>query len=73
MCDVCLAEKKADDADELSDRIDFEIVTLLQVEMRSLDDLVGGVHVGTENERLERIRVLLDAGKIKTDGKNYYL
>lgn len=73
VCDVCLAEKKADDANELSDRIDFEIVTLLQVEMRSLDDLVGGVHVGTENERLERIRVLLDAGKIKTDGKNYYL
>jgi ATP-dependent DNA helicase RecQ len=73
ICDVCLAEKKADDADQLEDKIDFELITLLQSEMYALDVLINAVVTGTENERLDRIRALLDAGKIKTDGKNYYL
>lgn len=73
ICDVCLAEKKAHDAEDLEDKIDFEIVTLLQVEMHTLDSLVVSVGTGNENDRIERIRILLDAGKIKTDGKNYYL
>lgn len=73
VCDVCLAEKKTSDADELEDKIDFELATLLQVEMHTLDSLVTAITAGTEHERLERIRILLDAGKIKTDGKNYYL
>lgn len=73
ICDVCLAEKKVNDAGELEDKIDFELITLLQVEMLSLDHLVAALGTGTENQRLDRIRTLLDAGKIKTDGKNYYL
>jgi len=73
ICDVCLAEKKVHDAEDLEDKIDFEIITLLQVEMHTLDTLVNAVVTGTESERLVRIRLLLDAGKIKTDGKNYYL
>ncbi|MOA66322.1 hypothetical protein D3C78_1930450 [compost metagenome] len=70
---MCLAEKKASDADQREDKIDFEIVTLLQTETYALDDLVNAIATGTDNECLERIRALLDAGKIKTDGKNYYL
>lgn len=73
VCDVCLAEKKADDLDVLEDRIDFEIVTLLQTEAQDLDRLVPALKTGAETDRLDRIRALLDAGKIKTDGKNYYL
>ncbi|WP_214229287.1 ATP-dependent DNA helicase RecQ [Pedobacter sp. B4-66] len=73
VCDICLAEKKADDLDQLSDTIDFEIVTLLQSNSHDLAELVAGIKVGAENEKLNRIRELLDAGKIKTDGKNYYL
>ena len=73
VCDICLAEKKADDLAQLSDTIDFEIVTLLQSNSHDLDELVAGIKVGAENEKLNRIRELLDAGKIKTDGKNYYL
>ncbi|MGY4384293.1 ATP-dependent DNA helicase RecQ [Pedobacter sp. UYP24] len=73
VCDVCLAEKKADDYEQLEDRIDFEIATLLQTQPYALDDLVTQIAAGTEQERLDRIRVLLDAGKIKTDSKNYYL
>lgn len=73
VCDVCLAEKKEDDLDQLSDRIDFELMKLLQTQTQTIEDLVTGVKSGTENQKLERIRELLDAGKIKTDGKNYYL
>ncbi|MHA4895070.1 RecQ family ATP-dependent DNA helicase [Pedobacter sp. PWIIR3] len=73
VCDVCLAEKKADDDEQLDDRIDFEIATLLQTQSHALADLVNELTIGTEQERLDRIRVLLDAGKIKTDSKNYYL
>lgn len=73
VCDVCLAEKKAEDLAELSDKIDFEIATLLQTGLRTLDELVQEVKTGSDQEKLNRIRELLDAGKIKTDGKNYYL
>ncbi|RZK43242.1 MAG: RecQ family ATP-dependent DNA helicase [Pedobacter sp.] len=72
-CDVCLAERKAENSLMLDDKIDFEIVTLLQTEPRELDDLVSKISTGDDKERIERIRDLLDAGKIKTDGKKYYI
>lgn len=72
-CDICLAEKKIEEQAELKDKLDFELITLLQSEHYNLDDLVQGLSTGTENDRIERIRELLDAGKIKTDGKRYYL
>ena len=73
VCDVCIAEKKADDLEHSDDRIDFEIATLLQTQAYNLTELVGAIKTGTETERISRIGELLDAGKIKTDGKNYYL
>ncbi|EDM38183.1 ATP-dependent DNA helicase recQ [Pedobacter sp. BAL39] len=73
VCDVCLAEKKKEDQADLADRVDFEIVTLLQSDKLSVEDLITGIKSGTENEKLERVRELLDGGKIKTDGKYYYL
>lgn len=72
-CDICLAEKKLEDAALINDKIDFEIVTLLQSEHYTLDDLVNGIETGDENDKIGRIRELLDAGKIKSDGKKYYL
>lgn len=72
-CDICLAEKKLEDASIINDKIDFEIVTLLQSEHYNLDDLVNGIETGNENDKIGRIRELLDAGKIKSDGKKYYL
>jgi ATP-dependent DNA helicase RecQ len=72
-CDICLAEKKVEDAALLKDKIDFEIVTLLQSDHYILDDLVNGIETGNENEKIDRIRELLDAGKIKSDGRKYYL
>jgi len=73
VCDVCLAEKKVAELAELTDKIDFEIATLLQTGIQSLDELVQEIKAGSDQEKLSRIRELLDAGKIKTDGKNYYL
>lgn len=73
VCDVCLAEKKAENDQLINDEIDFEIISLLQQQAFTLDDLVTAIKKGTENERIDAIRELLDAGKIKTDGKKYYL
>jgi len=73
VCDICLAEKKNEDLAELDDKIDFEIATLLQTGPHALDELVIAIKTGSDNEKLNQIRELLDAGKIKTDGKNYYL
>ncbi len=72
-CDICLAERKLEDKAQLKDKIDFEIVTLLKSNHFQLDDLVKKLDSGTEHERVDRIRTLLDAGKIKTDGKKYYV
>ena len=73
VCDVCLAEKKMEEQDLISDLIDFELVTLLQSQAYVLQDLIPALKSGTEVKKLQRIAELLDAGKIKTDGKNYYL
>jgi ATP-dependent DNA helicase RecQ len=72
-CDICLAERKIEELAQLKDKIDFEIITVLQSEHYSLDELVTKLNSGVENDKIERIRELLDAGKIKTDGKKYYL
>lgn len=73
VCDICLAEKRSLEAAELDDKIEFEIATLLQTNPHELDDLLREIRTGTEADKLKQIRMLLDAGKIKTDGKNYYL
>ncbi|MDQ8052076.1 MAG: ATP-dependent DNA helicase RecQ [Pedobacter sp.] len=71
-CDICLAERKLEDKAQLKDKIDFEVVALLQSQHLQLDELVNQLNSGTEKERLDRIRELLDAGKIKSDGKKFY-
>jgi ATP-dependent DNA helicase RecQ len=72
-CDVCLAEKKNENQEAYFDMIDFEICTALQSGDLNLDDLVANVKSGADNDKVERIRVLLDAGKIKSDGVKFYL
>ena len=73
VCDVCIAEKKNETAAGVEDEIDYEIASLLQQDPLTLDELISAIKNGSENERLDAIRELLDAGKIKTDGKKYYL
>ncbi|MEJ5995880.1 ATP-dependent DNA helicase RecQ [Pedobacter sp. Du54] len=73
VCDVCLHEKKMEDLAQLKDKIDFEIATHLQTHSYGLDELVNSISIGNETDKIERIRDLLDAGKIKSDGKRYYM
>ncbi len=72
-CDVCLAERKIEDATLITDKIDFQITTLLHQQHYNLGDFVALIQAGSEAQKIERIRELLDAGKIKSDGKNYYI
>jgi ATP-dependent DNA helicase RecQ len=73
ICDVCLEEKRQTNLTETADNITDEIAHLLSVDTLSMDELMGSLKSGTEKDRIETIRLLLDAGKIKTDGERYYL
>jgi ATP-dependent DNA helicase RecQ len=73
VCDVCLhnknASKKAGNADELIKLILNE----LSKKPLHLSQLIESLHNGTDNEKLNVVRMLLDAGTIKVNGEYYYL
>lgn len=73
VCDVCLEEKRKVNQDEIFDNITTEIVQLLSISNPDIGGLITGINIGTEKEKMEAVRLLLDAGKIKTDGEAYYL
>ena len=73
ICDICLSEKRQRNAAEIGDVITNEIAELLSISSLDIGGLVTTLKSGTEKERIETIRLLLDAGKIKTDGQLYYL
>ena len=73
ICDICLEEKRQRNAAEIGDTITNEIVELLSISSLDIGALVTSLKNGMEKERIETIRLLLDAGKIKTDGAVYYL
>lgn len=72
-CDVCLENKRVGKASEIFDRITQEILEQLSIESSSVAELIPAIKTGREKEKLETIRRLLDAGKIKSDGEKYYL
>lgn len=73
VCDICLEERRQQNLAETADNITDEIVHLLSVDNLTIDDLITSIKTGSEKDRIETIRLLLDAGKIKTDGQKYYL
>jgi ATP-dependent DNA helicase RecQ len=73
ICDVCLAEKKRQTATGLADQISDEILHLLTQSPMDIGTLITSLKTGDQKERLKMIRLLLDAGKIKTNGERYYL
>ncbi|HYK76340.1 MAG TPA: RecQ family ATP-dependent DNA helicase [Daejeonella sp.] len=73
VCDVCLEKKRLSKQDSIADEIAQEILSLQPGHKTSLEDLVNGLTKGNEKERLQVIQLLLDAGKLKTDGILYYL
>ncbi|MCC8426662.1 ATP-dependent DNA helicase RecQ [Mucilaginibacter sp. UR6-11] len=73
ICDVCLDEKRKQEANDIFDDITSEIAQLLSTEPLDIGSLIGAIKNGTEKERLDTVRLLLDAGKIKFGGEKYYL
>jgi ATP-dependent DNA helicase RecQ len=73
VCDVCLEERRQKNAEEIFDDITTEIVQLLSTSAHTIDSLITAIRLGNEKEKIQTIRLLLDAGKIKTDGANYYM
>jgi ATP-dependent DNA helicase RecQ len=69
ICDVCLDEKRQKNASEIFDDITSEVVQLLSTSSLDLATLVTSTNIGTEKEKIETIRLLLDAGKIKFAGE----
>jgi ATP-dependent DNA helicase RecQ len=73
ICDVCIEEKRQKSADEIYEDITNEIVQLLSTRIYNIEDLITSLKMGNEKEKISTIRLLLDAGKLKTDGEHYYL
>jgi len=73
VCDVCLEEKRRDSAADMPDIIESELIELLSAAPMSLEQLVGALRSGNEKQRIDVIRVLLDAGKLKSNGEKFYL
>lgn len=72
-CDVCLRERREQNANEIHQQIADEIIELISTDTLSLAQLVGRLTRGKSNDRLTVIRQLLDAGRIKSNGEKYYL
>jgi ATP-dependent DNA helicase RecQ len=68
VCDVCLDEKRQKNASEIFDDITNELVQLLASTPMDIGSLVTSTMIGTEKEKIDAVRQLLDAGKIKFSG-----
>lgn len=73
VCDVCLDEKRKQNAVDITDDITTEVVQQLTTEALDINALMSALKTGNDKERLDTIRLLLDAGKIKFNGELYYL
>jgi ATP-dependent DNA helicase RecQ len=73
VCDICLEEKRQRNASEIFDDITREILKLLSKDPLNTGALVTSIFTGTEKEKIETIRILLDAGKIKFAGEKIVL
>ena len=73
ICDVCLDEKRQHRASDIFDDITTEVIQLLSSSAFDLASLVTSTNIGTEKEKIDAIRLLLDAGKIKFAGEKIVL
>jgi ATP-dependent DNA helicase RecQ len=73
VCDVCLREKRLQNAGQTQSLITDEILQLLSTAPLSLEQLVTAIKHGKNPERLTVIRQLLDSKRIKTNGDKYYI
>jgi ATP-dependent DNA helicase RecQ len=73
VCDVCLREKRLQNAGQTQSLITDEILQLLNTAPLGLEQLVTAIKHGKTPERLTVIRQLLDSKRIKTNGDKYYI
>ncbi|MEE1885532.1 RecQ family ATP-dependent DNA helicase [Pedobacter flavus] len=73
ICDVCIAEKKRLKVNSYMEMLDYELITLLQSGRKNYEEIVEGIKDISEEKIINRLKDLLEAGKIKTDGIWYYL
>ncbi|MBC7914314.1 MAG: RecQ family ATP-dependent DNA helicase [Pyrinomonadaceae bacterium] len=73
VCDVCLELKRATKEDFIDENITRDILNLLNNRHLLLEQLVSEIKSGNEKEKLRVIRNLLDAGKVKVEGENYFI
>ena len=73
VCDVCLEQARKKEPELKNEELDFDLISALQSGPLHLDALLEKPIRGSEKEKIARIRELLDAGKIHTDGKHYFL
>lgn len=70
VCDVCIAAKKnSTDINNLSK----VILEILAIKKLTINELYDSINIGSDNEKTNAIRNLLDAGMIKMDGDKYYV
>ena len=73
VCDVCLEAKKSAKNTNTAKAISKLILDIMIDKSLTLNELVNLVSVGSESEKLNVIRMLLDAGTIKVNGEYYHL
>lgn len=69
ICDICLDEKRRRHASEIVDDITNELIQVLSTSSMDLASLVTSTNIGTDKEKIDTIRLLLDAGKLKFAGE----
>jgi ATP-dependent DNA helicase RecQ len=73
VCDICLAERRQNNTASITDDIANELLEILGTVPMKLDDLIPAMRTGNDKEKITTLRLLMDAGKIKTDGNRYYI
>lgn len=73
VCDVCLQKKKELKKENITDEIIKEMLNSLSNSSLQLDQLIHSIRSGNDKEKLNVLRTLLDAGKIKVNGEYYYV
>lgn len=73
VCDVCLEAKKSSKNSNINENLSKVILKILVDKELILNDLIELINIGTETEKLDAIRLLLDAGTIQLNGDQYTL
>jgi ATP-dependent DNA helicase RecQ len=73
VCDICLAAKSSSMNHNINEILPELILNILIGKKLSLSDLIKLINIGTETEKLDAIRLLLDAGNIHLIGDQYTL